>query len=540
MCATEGSQMAKTPEETAPQPEPPGDDRSNVTVRMFCQGLGDCFLITMPNSQQGERPYSILIDCGVAQGTADQKRIMETVVGKIADLTHNVVDLLVVTHEHLDHVSGFAQAEQVFDKIEFRNVWLAWTENGRDKLAQELKKTYGKAKKALSRVRAKLAAGSGDAQLRRRRLAALDGVLAFYGKGGAIASAAAKARAREGDLERAMANLKRWGDHLKDKEGRQFLKPGQSLKLPDAPSSSIAGGTLAHVFGPPHDRNKIGRINPRKRAPETYEKKKHPSATTGVNWSWSSALMGQADGGDPVDPQDADDFDRSQPFDRQWRIPLTDAAAWRDETGVAFFGERYFAAGPENDGRRIDEDWLWSGAQRLALHIENYTNNTSLVLAFELPRSGKVLLFAADAQVGNWLSWHDQPYTPVAGESVTAESLLGRTVLYKVGHHGSHNATLRELGLELMNHPELTAMLPVEAEAVERLGYGEMPVTSLMTALNERCDGRILQLDRNYTGSPHADDWKNLIRAVVSKEEIRVGKVKKGTRPLYIEYTIRD
>jgi hypothetical protein len=53
--------------------------------------------------------------------------------------------------------------------------------------------------------------------------------------------------------------------------------------------------------------------------------------------------------------------------------------------------------------------------------------------------------------------------------------LFANTVLYKIGHHGSHNATLREKGLEMMNHPELVAMFPVEAIAVERLGYGEMP-----------------------------------------------------------------
>jgi uncharacterized protein YfiM (DUF2279 family) len=33
-------------------------------------------------------------------------------------------------------------------------------------------------------------------------------------------------------------------------------------------------------------------------------------------------------------------------------------------------------------------------------------DNTSLVLAIELA-DGDVLLFAADAQVGNWLSWQD-------------------------------------------------------------------------------------------------------------------------------------
>ena len=61
--------------------------------------------------------------------------------------------------------------------------------------------------------------------------------------------------------------------------------------------------------------------------------------------------------------------------------------------------------------RRIDGDWL-SAAEALALDLASDTNNTSLVLAFEwgAPGKGRVLLFAADAQVGNWLSWRDQSY----------------------------------------------------------------------------------------------------------------------------------
>jgi len=44
--------------------------------------------------------------------------------------------------------------------------------------------------------------------------------------------------------------------------------------------------------------------------------------------------------------------------------------------------------------RRIEQEWLYS-AEQLALDISDYTNNSSLVLAFELGAGGKVLLFAA-------------------------------------------------------------------------------------------------------------------------------------------------
>ena len=45
------------------------------------------------------------------------------------------------------------------------------------------------------------------------------------------------------------------------------------------------------------------------------------------------------------------------------------------------------------DWRRIDESWLHS-ADNLAIKMNSATNNTSLVLAFELPKTKKVLLLS--------------------------------------------------------------------------------------------------------------------------------------------------
>ena len=71
-----------------------------------------------------------------------------------------------------------------------------------------------------------------------------------------------------------------------------------------------------------------------------------------------------------------------------------------------FAGEAKKGVGDADTWRRIDGDWL-NLTSELALNLDNDVNNTSLVLAFELgePGSGQVLLFASDAQVGNWLSW---------------------------------------------------------------------------------------------------------------------------------------
>jgi hypothetical protein len=107
-------------------------------VRMYRQGLGDCFLVSMPRA--GSRPYSIMIDCGVILGTPDAAARMEAVVDNIVYTTQGEIDLLVVTHEHWDHVSGFVQAEASFGRLKVHALWLAWTEDPEHELAKKLRR----------------------------------------------------------------------------------------------------------------------------------------------------------------------------------------------------------------------------------------------------------------------------------------------------------------------------------------------------------------------------------------------------------------
>ena len=52
---------------------------------MYRQGLGDCFLITLP--QEGSNDYHMLIDCGVAMGTENSQGKMQDVVQQINEIT---------------------------------------------------------------------------------------------------------------------------------------------------------------------------------------------------------------------------------------------------------------------------------------------------------------------------------------------------------------------------------------------------------------------------------------------------------------------
>jgi len=82
---------------------------------MYRQGLGDCFLVSLPRTSGGGRPFYLMIDCGVVLGTADPNTIMTSVMEDIVKTTGGAIDLLFATHEHWDHLSGFIQAKASFD-----------------------------------------------------------------------------------------------------------------------------------------------------------------------------------------------------------------------------------------------------------------------------------------------------------------------------------------------------------------------------------------------------------------------------------------
>ena len=170
---------------------------SGVKVRMYRQGLGDCFLLAFATS--GERPFYMLIDCGVLVGTPDAEERMRRVAESLRDSTGGRIDVLVATHQHWDHLSGFEQAREVFDRIDVGEVWAAWTEDPQNPLAARLRGRRETAVRALwSASRSLWAAGKGD------RAEPLEALLGFFGDLGVDgrpsgAPAGARLRARAGE-----------------------------------------------------------------------------------------------------------------------------------------------------------------------------------------------------------------------------------------------------------------------------------------------------------------------------------------------------
>src|SRR5262249_59304488 len=155
-------QPAPGPERATP-PAPGGrmvPPARGVKVRMYRTGLGDCFLLAFPRSASASdgRPdgFYLLVDCGVYKGTPepDNATRIKQVVQDIREATGGSLDVLVITHEHWDHVSAFheSQAQALLAQIPRGTLWLAWTENLDIKLAKDLHDGRKAARAALASV----------------------------------------------------------------------------------------------------------------------------------------------------------------------------------------------------------------------------------------------------------------------------------------------------------------------------------------------------------------------------------------------------
>jgi glyoxylase-like metal-dependent hydrolase (beta-lactamase superfamily II) len=524
--------------------EPP-PERGEVVIRMYGQGIGDCFLLAFPRRRptdavpeaDPERPVYVLIDCGVHNLTPLPADRMRLIVEDIRRATRDGelppaadgeapghLDLLIVTHEHWDHLSGFIykDAREAWQSMQVDALWTAWTAaDDAGGLGAVLAQVKAQHEHALRRI-AERAAAMGD----EARLALVDSVRSFLG------DAPAFSLSTSDGLDNARKLVR--GDHV-------CCEPGEVRPVPGTDS-------VAYVLGPPRNWERLSAMNPDPDAPETYEHRPGVAATdvgvavhrllnepTAVNALVTPLLdpplkasAGDDDEDDPLRAK-RDVYNRSFPFDHAYGVPLPSA----EIEAAANEGDyppldSYFL--DLNAWRRIDDDWLLA-AEGFALWYDNIVNNTSLVLAFELPAATaaerKVLLFVADAQVGNWLSWDELGETWLrrdgaepGQEKPDMANLLARTVFYKVGHHGSHNATLKAKGIERMRGDgELTAFVPVSAAVATYVGWDEMPLPEMLDALSARANGRVVLADGSLW-PPIADDEQR--RKAIERIGLRV------------------
>jgi hypothetical protein len=467
-----------------------------VRVRMYRQGIGDAFLLSF---HTGDTPAHILIDCGVLTGTRDGRAWMQNIAEDVARESAGQLHAIVGTHPHWDHLAGFYDAREQFQALEDINeVWLAWSENPQDPEGREQTRRRELLLDGARMALVQLAASTDAAT--RRRAAAIADILAFHGPADALSASGSRGTSAALEALRELVAQP------------CYCEPGQIMTPAWLP------GVRIYVLGPPRDQKLLGK---------TLGKKGSEMYGLGGDTGFVFALKHRQAAGasDEADAQ----FDATCPFDM--RLCWATADAQTNQLLKPAL-ERYLD--PATGWRMIDDEWLLS-AEQLALQLDNVINNLSLVLAFELIDTGEVLLFSADAQIGNWLSWQGVEFKADAGAAaVKAHDLLARTVFYKVGHHGSHNGTLMQGGLEAMTHPGLVAAITVDQQFANSSKDWDMPQAMLYQALLEKTGGRLLRADGTGPTAtdagadrPISSDWESFGKRV---------RVDPGAPSRYVDY----
>jgi hypothetical protein len=212
-----------------------------------------------------------------------------------------------------------------------------------------------------------------------------------------------------------------------------FLPPAPRRRfLPDTPTdrtlvTEALPGILVHILGPSRDPGVIRDLNPP--VGESYLR------------------MASADSGGAGAPD---------PFERRWFYPPTR------------FRRRYKHLSYPEDVRKQVRFLDGELTPAAALALDKAINGTSLMLMFQIGQTH--LLFPGDAQWGTWQVVMDDPEW---------RALLGKTKFYKVGHHGSHNATPRQFVEKILSDSFWGGMVSV----CETERWEEIPKKELLRSL---------------------------------------------------------
>ena len=414
----------------------PGAGNAPVEATIFAYqvGFGDCFLLRFTYEDQTSK--HILIDCGTTGLPADVASSQLLVVAKdIADKCDGKLDIVVATHRHADHISGFATkadgkgSGDVLKALKPELVLQPWTEAPDaplDSLGPDPvdgAKAFTARKNTLAAMHAVSAQVVAHIDQRQfQRMPALAGQLRFIGEDN-LANLS------------AVHNLQDMGD------------AGTSVYCfhgCDPKTDAVLPGVKVHVLGPPtlHQTDTI---------------RKQRSRDKDEFWQLAPKQIGEAMG--PVADQS---LFPDAPYDPASKL-LTE--------------QRWIA-------ERIDTA---NAEQLLGLvrSLDDQMNNTSLILLFEA--GSKSLLFPGDAQLENWEYALQSPFA----------DLLADVDVYKVGHHGSLNATPKSMWNKLANRGpkskpgRLTSVMSTMAgKHGNEHSHTEVPRKTLVDALRAETDLR--------------------------------------------------
>ena len=395
------SSRSPTPKPPAADGKPAAAGAGTVSVRMYDVGFGDAFLFAF---EAGGRTCRILFDCG-SIAMPDGRTISQVASRIIADAKDPDgvarLDVVVATHRHKDHVSGFAQGD--WSAVEVREVWMPWTEDPADPAAREIRD-----------VQSKLALALG-ARLR----AAPDPVAQVL-------------------LDNALSNesaMRTLHSGFQGVRTRRFL-PSADGSDRTFTTDALPGVTV-HVLGPSRDKEVIRDMTPP--AGEAY-------------------LRGSAP---PVDPASGE---RRAPFPARF------------ERGSPPAGTEL----PEAERKKLRDATSFDDLDA-AVALDGAVNGTSLMIVLDV--AGTRFLFPGDAQWGTWNAALRDP---------SASELLRSVRFYKVGHHGSENATPRQF-VEKVLPDGPWAMV----STIERPQWKNVPKPALLDALRKTKHAILVRSDQD-------------------------------------------
>lgn len=367
---------------------------------MYNVGFGDCFLLFIP-TKDGER--KILFDCGThfqSKGPHRAGEVAERIVEDVRDADGVArIDVVVGTHRHQDHVSGFESA--VWEEVEVREVWMPWTEDEDDPEGRKILEKQSK--KALQLT---------DAAHR-------------FNLGAAVTAMAVNALKNE----KAMRTLHEGFANDPDRCFFPYKKRARNTF-----KRKFLPGVTVYVLGPSRDPEVV-----RDMEPEDDETFKHLlESVSGV------------------------DSKRDLPFHRAWSLTPKEFSAIAKYKNLSL---------TKTETKQL-RDMAQTDALSIAVSLEKAVNGTSLMLMLHV--GDAYLLFPGDAQWGTWnAAMQDEEW----------RALMEKTTFYKVGHHGSHNATPETFVKDILGN-KFAAM--VCTGPASNPHFGDIPLPELLTQLRKK------------------------------------------------------
>lgn len=433
---------------------------TSLTLRAYNVGFGDCFLLSFHYA--GGKDRNVLIDFGSKRHPAgSDKKLMSLIAADIKKVCRNKLDAIVLTHRHEDHIKGFSTNAagtapgDVIASLKPDLVVQPWTEDPKaQKDALQPTKTLAADANLqfLQAVHQMNAISIGVAREADRLLAA--------------DPASKQRRLFEALKSIGEENIKNSSavKNLRDMAPNEYTFHGQATGL-----SKILPGVKITVLGPPTLKQSSAIRKERDKDANEFWMFQANAArfTSGRLGSYSGVPVE----GDVLPDDDYDPTDDTQ----EARHP---PQLFKDAPTMPADNPPNYARWFMPRLRAIRGDNLL----QIVRILDDQMNNTSVILLFEV--GNQMLLFPGDAQIENWEFTLGKPDLMKRLENVT---------LYKVGHHGSRNATPKSLWKVFKlrkdksggNTPLRTVMSTMKDVYGTLTEHSEVPRESLKTELKK-------------------------------------------------------